>query len=296
MPIMMLRNPTILLLSAVLLGALLLTPSSCGPLSRDEALRTLGRRLLVEQRLAADAQLSCLDCHQPARGYSDGLATARPGGLNTPPLWDLAERQSFGWLSPELRSLEAAVLRPLTKPDEMGPLSEVPLQRLRADLAIREAYRAAFPATNDLVTWPQTAEALAAAVRAIAPPTSPYGQRLAGIPNTLSPGAQRGERLFHELGCAVCHRAPSFGGDSYQNIGVPTGSVQNDGWVRIPGLRGLVHTAPYFHDGSAATLEAVVEHYTAGGRGRGLNPGLAISPLLLTDQDVQDLVAWLAAL
>lgn len=279
---------------AIIWLAALGAAGSAGPPPRGAgALEALGLRLLGERRLDAAGARSCLDCHRPELGYSDGLPTARPGGLNTPTLWGLDERATFGWFTPEVTSLEAMALRPLADPLEMGPLADATLARLRADGSLAAAYRAAFPAAPELVTWEQTAQALAAAVRATPPPPSAYADDLAGNGAALGPPALRGRVLFAELGCTVCHRPPTFASASYHSVGVPVEPARNGGRARVPGLRGVARTAPYFHDGSAATLEQVVRHYARGG-GPGASP--ALSPLLLTDEDVRDLVAFLEAL
>lgn len=272
---------------------LLAMGGSGGPPRRAEALEALGRRLLAERRLSASGATSCLDCHRPERGYTDGKPTAVPGGLNTPTLWGLGGRAAYGWFTPAVTSLEAMALRPLADPREMGPLADGTLARLRADGATVAAYRAAFPDAPALVTWEQTALALAAAVRAIPPPPSPYDRHLAGDAAALGPAARRGAALFVELGCATCHRPPDFAADSYHSVGVPAAAERNGGRARVPGLRGVRLTAPYFHDGSAATLAEVVRRY---GRGGGPGASGALTPLLLTDQDVRDLVAFLEAL
>lgn len=269
---------------ALLLCLSFLSGSSAPSATAEAALERLGRRLLAEQRLSADGSMSCLSCHQPERGYSDGRAVAYPGGLNTPPLWGLAERQTFGWFSPELTTLEAALLRPLTDPNEMGPLRAATLARLRADPATYAAYRTAFPDALELVTWEQTSKALAAALRTI--PLPPRASE------PLDAAAQRGRALFGELGCATCHRPPSFAAASYHTIGLQSEPSRNGGRARVPSLRGLIYTPPYFHNGSATTLEAVIDHYARGGD----SASPAISPLLLTEQDRRDLVAFLKSL
>lgn len=281
------------LVPALLWLCILAIAGSSGPPPPGEALAALGRRLLGERRLSADGVRSCLDCHRPEHGYTDGRATATAGGLNTPPLWGLAERRSFGWFTPEVGSLEAMALRPLADPVEMGPLAETTLARLRADAAVVAAYRAAFPAERTLVTWEQTALALAAAVRAIEPPASPYGRYLAGDPTALAPAALRGQALFAELGCTACHRPPAFASASYHSVGIGADLSRNGGRARVPSLRGLAYTAPYFHDGSAPTLAAVVAHYRRGG-GPGASP--ALTPFQLTDDELLDLVAFLQSL
>lgn len=276
--------------------ALVLAPAAPGEGADGPALAALGRRLLAEPRLAADGATNCMGCHRPERGYTDGRATAAPGGLNTPPLWGLGARAAFGWFSPEVTSLEAMVLRPLADPAEMGPRADATLDRLRADPALAAAYRAAFPRARRLVTWEQTARALAAAIRAIPAPPSPYGQLGAGGAPALPPAARRGAALFSELGCAACHRPPAFASDTYHNVGVSADTRRNGGAARVPSLRGARRTAPYFHDGSAATLADVVRAYAQGGQAPGADTSPAITPLQLTEQDVRDLVAFLEGL
>lgn len=264
--------------------------------AEPDPLEALGARLLSEPRLAADGAASCLSCHQPARGYGDGRPTAAPGGLNTPPLWGLAARRRFGWFSPTVSSLEQQALRPLADPAEMGPLRPATLARLRADPTLVAAYRRAFPDAPSLVTWEQTAAALAAAVRAIPAPPGAYERWLAGDVAALSPAARRGQALFVELGCASCHQGPLLASDSYHNVGVAADPARNGGRARVPSLRGLSATAPYFHDGSAADLAAVVRHYARAEPTSGAPLSPAITPLRLTEQDVRDLVAFLESL
>lgn len=256
----------------------------------------LGQRLLADTRLSANGGLSCLSCHNPELGYTDGRAAVAQGGVNTPTLWGLRDRTSFGWFSPEVTSLEAMVLQPLSDSTEMGPLADATLDRLRADRDLLVAYRAAFPADQQLVTWEQTAAALAAALRALPSPTSTYDQFLAGDFTALSSEARRGAALFSELGCAACHRPPAFASDTYHNVGVSSGVSRNNGAARVPSLRGARYTAPYFHDGSAVNLEVVVRAYAQGGQIPEAATSPAITPLQLTEQDVIDLVAFLEAL
>jgi cytochrome c peroxidase len=175
----------------------------------------------------------------------------------------------------------------------MGPLADATLARLRADAALAAAYRSAFPEARELVTWEQTALALAAAVRSIPPPPSAFEHYLAGDRAVLGPAAMRGRALFAELGCQACHRPPSFASASYHSVGLPADPARNGGRARVPSLRGVAWTAPYFHDGSAATLAEVVRHYARGG-GPGASP--ALTPLMLTDEDVEALVAFLKSL
>jgi cytochrome c peroxidase len=253
-------------------------------------------RLLVDQRLSADGTRSCFTCHQPALGFTDGLAVAEGGSLNTPPLWGLAERERFGWFRPDVTRLEQMALLPLADPAEMGPQQDITLDRLRADPALRVAYQAAFPDVSEVITWAHTAQALAAAIRTLEPPVSAYDRALAGDVSALTPAARRGQALFAELGCQNCHQPPRFASESYHAVGVADTLQRNNGRARVPSLRGVHYTAPYFHNGSAATLADVIRAYERGGQTPGAPISPAIQPLLLTEEDVWDLVAFLEAL
>lgn len=286
-------------MAALILWVIVATLAACGsaPSRRDPAaIESLGRLLLADRRLSASGTTSCFDCHRPEQGFTDGRTTATAGGLNTPPLWGLAERQAFGWFTPNVTTLEEMVQRPLHDKAEMGPANETSLARLRDDPAMQAAYHAAFPGARAVVTWEQTAAALAAAIRTISPPPSAYDHFVAGDHSALSAEAQRGEALFTELGCRACHRPSSFASDSYHDVGVSADRSRNNGKARVPTLRGVRLTAPYFHDGSASSLEAVVRAYGRGGQVRDPRISPAITPLQLSDQDVRDLVAFLESL
>lgn len=274
-----------LVLGMICLGATWLLSQAAAPPPPSTAQVALGWRLLADRRLSAGLNLACLDCHRPDRGYADGRAVATADGLNTPTLYGLADRATFGWFTPEVPSLEAFALRPLNNPREMGPISDASLDRLRADPAMRVAYADAFPGAGERITWTQTAQALAAAIRTI--PNPRVGE--------LSPAAVRGVAIFAELGCGACHRGRTHSSEAYLNTGVSRDS-RNGGNARVPSLIGLAQTAPYFHDGSAATLADVVRAYQFGGQTPGPGVNVAISPFVITDGELQDVVAFLANL
>jgi cytochrome c peroxidase len=165
----------------------------------------------------------------------------------------------------------------------MGPLAESTLDRLRADPAVRAIYAAAFP-DDPHITWDTTTAALATAIRSI--PNPPTG--------ALTPAALRGQARFAEVGCAGCHQGATLSSERSLNTGVSADLSRNGGQARVPSLIGLAQSAPYFHDGSAATLEDVVRFYQRGGTpGSGQNRG--ISPITLTDAEVADLLAFLSS-
>lgn len=268
-------------LGAILLAILLIGCAATPPPAArmpETAQIALGQALLSDRRLSLRGDLACLDCHIPALGYADGKPVATADGINTPTLYGLAHRTTFGWFSPEHASIEAFLrVGPLDNPREMGPLTESTLDRLRRDPAMQRAYaQAGLP-----MTWDATAQALATAIRSIPDPTS----------SDLSPAAQHGQALFAELGCMGCHHGPALGADAYVDTGVRADHRR----VRIPSLIALAQTAPYFDDGSMATLEDVVRFYERGGDHPGPTVNRAIASFVLTDAERRDLVAYLAS-
>ncbi len=236
-----------------------------------------------------------------------------PGGTrNTPTLLGVAQRERFTWADPSVTSLAAAVTRPLQHPDELASWErpEV-LARLQADAQLRPLFAQAFPTAAEPVTWEHIAVALAAFVQTLEGEPTPYDRWLAGDAAALSMAAQRGQRLFVEIGCAHCHAGPALTNESYHHLGLAgpgegdaglaaaTGRPEDWGRFRVPSLRAVGQTAPYFHDGTAATLADVLAVYEDGGRPAGRdNPARsgALGTILLTEQDKRDLIAFLESL
>ena len=267
------------------------------------ALAELGRYLFYDPRLSVDGSMSCASCHQQVRAFTDGLPRARGVGgelhpRNTPTLTNVGLATSFGWASEHTRLVDQPLV-PLTGtgPVEMG-LSRVGLRQRLAALGATPAYRARLADLNDAQLDTDTAlAALAAFVTALRSFDAPYDRWLAGDHGAVGAAARRGAALFFSarLQCAVCHASINFSGplrtrgspqaiDVFHNTGlynldgagaVPdagrqrvTGQIADRGAFRAPTLRNVALTAPYMHDGSVATLDAVLTHYAAGGLNR----------------------------
>ena len=291
----------------------------------DLALVELGAALFAEPTLSGNGAQSCASCHQAARAFTDGLSTAvgstgEAHTLNTPSVVNAGELAALGWARPDLTSLEAQITVPLfgTHPVELGAVgheAEI-MGRLKADASYPARFRAAFPGDAAPLRWERVIEALAAYVRSLRS-SGPYDRFLAGDVAALSDEAQRGAQLFGEVGCSACHSGPLLTNGSYHNLGlygfrgvrdVPpgqeglyrvTGQARDLGRWRVPSLRNVALTAPYFHDGSAATLEAVLDVYAQGGRGDGQQSLLkseALVPITMSREDRAALIAFLLSL
>lgn len=266
----------------------------------------LGRRLFYDARLSRDGTVACVSCHDQARAFTDGRALAvgvegTVGIRNAPSLANVGYYPQLTWGNPHMTSLEFQSLIPMfgDNPDEMGGNgreAEI-FARIAADPWYAEAFPAAFPDRPQVDLFTVT-RALGAFERTLISLDSPYDRfKYWGEEDALSEAARRGEQLFfdHRFECYHCHVGVLFtdnlqttrsampetgshntglyniGGSGaypvqatgmYEFTGVPS----DMGRFRTPSLRNVAVTAPYFHDGSADTLEEVLDHYARAGR------------------------------
>lgn len=307
----------------------------------------LGRHLFHDPRLSGNGTQSCASCHAGARAFGDSRSVARGSTgqnhpRNAPPLINIAYHLSLDWARPAPRTLEQQMLTPLfgTQPVEMGVNDgnrEQVLERLRRDADYPARFGAAFTGERAPIHWDNVIKAIAAFERTLIAAGSRYDQAQAGQ-ITLTPAEQRGQQLFfgERARCAACHGGPNFsgqfasvdgslGGPGFHNIGLYnldgqgaypapnrglyelSGRAEDMRRFRAPSLRNVALTAPYLHDGSVATLEAVLDIHAEGGREIGNGPyagdGRAnpfkdplIDQIRLDAQDKADLLIFLQAL
>lgn len=267
----------------------------------------LGRLLFFDKRLSGDHQMSCSTCHQPDKGYTDALpkGTGNQGkalARNTPSVINVDARAPFFW-DGRAATAEEQALMPVANPGEMNMAPE----KLPEVLAGLPEYVARFKhAFGDSEISPtRIGAALAAFERTLVSADSPFDRAMSGDPTAMSEEARMGMQLFVGKGrCTKCHDGPHFTDASFHNIGVAGPDVGRFGIVPVavtkgafktPGLRDVDLTAPYFHDGSAKTLDDVMAHYNRGGDVKdNLDPD--ITPLSLTDAEQKALVAFMKAL
>jgi cytochrome c peroxidase len=265
----------------------------------------LGRTLFFDARLSRDGTLSCASCHDPARRFTDGRAVALGHQRmrlqrNTPALLNLEGRGPYFWDGRAL-TLEEQVLVPLTDPREMGRDLAALERELAADPEYTARFREAFGPLG--VTRDTLARAIAAYERTLVSGGSRFDRYLEGDRSALTAEEVRGLRVFEGKGeCTTCHGGPLLTDNGFHNIGVagtdpgrtepgPTPRAT----FKTPSLRDVARTAPYFHNGSAATLEDVIEHYARGGdpRAKGARD---IHPLHLSADEKRELAAFLRSL
>lgn len=266
----------------------------------------LGRKLFFDTRLSINETQSCATCHNPDHGFSDGLkfsigAMGEPVGRNTPHLYNLAWNEVFFW-DGRSTSLEDQALGPIKAAGEMNMPIDLLVERLSADDDYVNGFEKAF---GSMGIFPdQIASAIASFERSIIVDDTPFDRYIRGDENAVSPAAKRG--MVHYVGkakCIQCHSGPNFTDNSFHNIGVVgkdggravvVGDARLDGAFKTPGLRNILFSAPYMHDGSIGTLEEVVRFYNRGGD-LGVEHEVSIEPLQLTEDEIRDLVAFLGS-
>jgi cytochrome c peroxidase len=267
----------------------------------------LGKTLFFDPRLSINQIQSCASCHNPDLGFGDGMAKgvgAMGGNLgrNTPHLYNLAFSNAMFW-DGRMTTLEQQALGPIEAEGEMN----MPLDKLIPRLKKVPYYQNTFNAVygKNGVNKENIGRAIAAFERTIISSNSPFDRFINGDKAAMSAAQIRGMALFEGKGnCIACHDGANFTDDSFHNIGVGdkdkgraavTGEKLMLGAFKTPGLRNTLLTAPYFHDGSAASLEEVVELYNIGGMNKN-NLDKLIKPLNFSQQEKFDLIAFLGAL
>lgn len=253
----------------------------------DPARLALGERLFHDTRLSGNGTRACSSCHDMrSNGASGGRRDLSPDGqelfLNTLTVFNATLNFRLNWEGGH-RSLEAQAEAILLNPLVMDADLPTVLRRLTADAEMEAAFRAAYGRPPDRASL---LDAIATFERSLLTPGSRFDRWLAGETTVLTAQEQAGYQLFRTVGCASCHQGTNVGGNLFQRHGIfhPLASPEPQ-LLRVPSLRNVGVTAPYFHDGSAATLEEAV---------RGM--GLAQLNRVFTGQEVDAITAFLHTL
>lgn len=254
--------------------------------SNDPRILVLGEKLFGDRRLSADGKVACSSCHRLDHGGADDVAQStgvngRHPALNTPPVFNLAFAKSYGWFG-AVESLEDEVEADLASDDRMGNDSKTVIARLAKEPEISAAFREAFP--SDGLNAENLRCALADFVRSLVSPNAKIDRWIAADAKTRDtiipwPDGGLGYVEFKSFGCASCHQGVGVGGNLLSKMSledaldyesdaatrdtdagrfVVTHVMDDRHVLRVPSLRNVACTAPYFHDGSAATLEEAV--------------------------------------
>jgi len=236
----------------------------------------LGRMLFHDPRLSGDGKISCNTCHVLTGYGTDGRKVSigsggRPSRRNTPSVFNLALQPVIFW-DGRAESLEDQAREHLLDEGVMGLADEQAAERaLRGVEDYQQAFAEAFPSQSVPVTFANVAEALAAFERRLLTPGR-WDRVLGGEHGEMTAEEYAGLIVFVQKECAVCHAGFLLGGDILQPAAVMepwpdrddlgraevTGLSEDDLYFKVPSLRNVAETAPYFHDGSVDSLEEAV--------------------------------------
>lgn len=245
----------------------------------------LGRYLFFDPVLSKDGTISCSSCHQPDKGFSDGLKTSigdNGAALKraAPSLWNIGFSKKLFW-DARAKSLEEQMMGPLYSPDEMGNTPENLLKTLNEIETYRQLFRQAFPGkgSND-IELQEVYLAITAFEASLISLNSRYDQYAHGYHEALTIQEIEGLNIFRSFvaRCAECHTPPLFTNQQVAVIGLAepdnkpldpgAQTTYNDSTLRgafkVPSLRNIARTAPYSHSGRFGTLREMIEFYNLG--------------------------------
>jgi cytochrome c peroxidase len=269
------------------------------------AMIQLGRRLYFEKKLSKNQTQSCNTCHVVDNGGAgvDNQPTSpgafgKRGDRNSPTTWNAGFHLAQFW-DGRAEDLVAQAKGPVLNPIEMAmPAEAEVIARLLADSEYPAQFRAAFPDAPPAVNYENMARAIAAFERTLIT-RDRFDDFLKGTDTALTQQEIKGLNTFLAVGCTTCHNGPLLGGNSYQKLGLvkPYGNQRDIGRAavtkeegdafkfKVPTLRNIAATQPYFHDGQVSSLAEAVREM-----------GSIQLGLQLTDEQVTEITAFLNAL
>ena len=230
------------------------------PPAADPLKLALGERLFADPRLSVDGSRACASCHDiRTNGADSRRRDEAPDGstlpLNTPTVFNASLDFRLDWEG-DFRTLDAQAEAALENQRAMGKSIDEVLGKLSADPQTRRQFVAAYGHAPDRASL---LDAIATYERSLVTPGSRFDRWLGGEAAALSPEEQKGYQLFKSIGCISCHQGVNVGGNLFERHGIfhPLASPKPE-ILRVPSLRNVAVTPPYFHDGSAPTLDEAV--------------------------------------
>jgi cytochrome c peroxidase len=240
------------------------------------AMAELGKKLYFDPRLSKSGFISCNSCHNLSMGGTDNLKTSigdhwQQGPINSPTVLNSSMNLAQFW-DGRAKDLKAQAGGPIANPGEMAFTHELAVEVLESIPAYVAEFKQVFG--KDGVDIDKITDAIAEFEKTLVTPNSRFDKWLQGDKAALSADEQAGYALFKDSGCTACHNGPAVGGNSFQKMGVVepykakspaeglvavTGKDADRFKFKVPTLRNVEMTYPYFHDGEAETLTEAVD-------------------------------------
>jgi cytochrome c peroxidase len=273
------------------------------PDATEQARIDLGKILFFDKRLSTNGDTSCNSCHALDAAGSDGKATStgtlgKPGTRNAPTVYNSAWHVAMFW-DGRAATLEEQAGGPLLNPNEMGMLKPAAVATvLRSIPGYVTAFAKAYPEDAQPVDFTHATRAIASFERQLVTPAR-WDAFLRGDKAAITSEEIEGLKVFADVGCVQCHTGELLGGSMFQKVGLvepwpnqadpgrfQVTHLETDRMVfKVPSLRNVVNTGPYFHDGSVTDLRRAVRAM-----------GTHQIGTTLTDGEVDAIVAWLGCL
>lgn len=242
----------------------------------DPELVELGKQLYFDPRLSRSGFISCNSCHNLSMGGTDNLPTSigdhwQQGPINSPTVLNASMNLAQFW-DGRAADLKAQAGGPIENPKEMASNHTLAVEVLRSIPEYRASFKSSFG--NEAITIDQVTTAIAAFEETLVTPDSRFDQWLKGNDDVLTEQEKSGYDLFKEIGCTACHYGPAVGGSSFQKMGLieayqtqnpaegragVTGKDADRFMFKVPTLRNVALTYPYFHDGAYWNLSEAVD-------------------------------------
>lgn len=269
------------------------------PYDKEKAM--LGKQLYMDTSLSKDGKVSCNTCHDLKKyGVDNEIFSIGADGVldepfNSPTTFNSVFNFVQFW-DGKAKNLADQAKNPFINPKEMALKDEAEVvKRVEANAK----YKASFDKIYGEITMQNITDAIAEFEKTLITPNAPFDRYLNGDENAISNQAKRGWEAFKSNGCVACHQGQNVGGTMYQKIGIfepypnqenlgryEITKIESDKMVfKVPSLRNVAKTAPYYHDGSIPTLDACVQFMAYYQLGR-----------FLDQQTVDDIVAFLESL
>lgn len=264
----------LLIFSTFLFSKELITPIPL-EMKYDKQKALLGKKLFFDTRLSKDNSISCASCHMLDDGGDDNLQfsvgiNGQFGSINAPTVYNSVFNIAQFW-DGRAKDLQAQAHGPIENPVEMGEHFDTVIKKLQKDIQLVKEFTKLYP---EGITSNSITDAIAVFETTLITPNAPFDKYLRGDHTAISEDAKQGYKLFVEYGCISCHNGVNIGGNLFQKIGLIkefktsvkslgkfdiTGNKSDMNYFKVPTLRNISKTSPYFHDGSVHDLQSAVK-------------------------------------
>lgn len=252
----------------------------------DDKKAQLGKNLFYDTRLSPSGTVSCERCHNlywNTSGTIDhNIKVSISGYMNPPTVLNAASNFLF-FKNGRVRNMKDQVIESITDLNQLGSTKEFVVKKVSSNAKYRSQFYAVY---DDGVTFENIVDAIAEFQKALITPNARFDQFLRGDENALSSDEKRGFELFKKVGCINCHSGRNLGANVYYNVQLDDNSVKTEtGYYKVPGLRNIAKTAPYFYNGKQDNLKEAIRHVS----------GLQVSQDI-TDEEMEFIYKFLLTL